>query len=219
MTTQPQTFGNTIGFGNRPAVLVIDLCRAFTDPGRPLGVDCTSVIAQTNRILRAARDAGHPVIFSTVRYDSTDFSDAGIWGRKIGGHTDLGAEGDGPEIDSRLMMEPSDTLLVKKYASCFFGTDLSSRLVSQGVDTLVICGVTTSGCVRASTVDAIQCGFRPIVVPDAVGDRWPDAHDQSLRDMAAKYADLMGTDLVLTALSAAGLKARPAAQHVSSSGT
>lgn len=198
---QAQTFGNSIGFGNRPAVLVIDLCRAFTDPGRPLGTDCTGVIAQTRRILQAAREAGHPVIFSTVRYDSPDFSDAGIWGRKIGGHTDLGAQGDGPEIDPRLQMDPTDTLLVKKYASCFFGTDLASRLVSQGVDTLVICGVTTSGCVRASAVDAIQHGFRPIVVPEAVGDRWPDAHDQSLRDLAAKYADLMGTDAVVRALS------------------
>lgn len=204
MTAQGRTFGNSIGFGSRPAVLVIDLCRAFTDPRRPLGVDCTAVIAQTNRILRAARDAGHPAIFSTVRYDSPDFSDAGIWGRKIGGHTDLGARGDGPEIDPRLEMAPADTLLVKKYASCFFGTDLASRLVSRGVDTLVICGVTTSGCVRASTVDAIQHGFRPIVVPEAVGDRWPDAHDQSLRDMAAKYADLAGADAVIEALSRPG---------------
>lgn len=202
MTAPAQTFGNRIGFGARPAVLVIDLCRAFTDPQRPLGVDCSAVIAQTNRILRAARAAGRPVIFSTVRYDSPDFSDAGLWGRKIGGHSDLGAAGDGHEFDPRLEMAATDMLLVKKYASCFFGTDLSSRLVSKGVDTLVICGVTTSGCVRASTVDAIQHGFRPVVVPDAVGDRWADAHDQSLRDMAAKYADLAGTDEAIAGLSA-----------------
>jgi len=190
MASDRQVFGNSLGFGDRPAVLVIDLCRAFTDPERPLGVDCTSVIEQSNRMVRAAHRSGHPVIFSTVRYDSPDFSDAGLWGRKIGGHTDLGAGGDGSEIDQRLAFDEKDGLLVKKYASCFFGTDLSSRLVSAGVDTLIICGVTTSGCVRASAVDAIQSGFRPIVVSDAVGDRWQDAHDQSLRDLAAKYADV-----------------------------
>lgn len=196
MHSNRQIFGNNLGFGDRPAVLVIDLCLAFTDPMRPLGTDCSTVIDNSNRIVRAARRAGHPVIFSTVRYDSPDFSDAGLWGRKIGGHTDLGAAGNGSELDPRLEIADEDGLLVKKYASCFFGTDLCSRLVSGRVDTLVICGVTTSGCVRASAVDAIQSGFRPIVVSDAVGDRWRDAHDQSLRDVAAKYADVSDTATV-----------------------
>lgn len=190
MESDRQVFANNLGFGDRPAVLVIDLCRAFTDPARPLGTDCTSIIDHSNRIMRAARRSGHPVIVSTVRYDSPDFSDAGLWGRKIGGHTDLGAGGDGWQFDPRLEVEESDGRLVKKYASCFFGTDLGSRLVAARVDTLIICGVTTSGCVRASAVDAIQCGFRPVVVREAVGDRWEDAHNQSLRDLAAKYADV-----------------------------
>lgn len=190
MASDRQVFANILGFGDRSAVLVIDLCRAFTDPARPLGTDCSAVIDGSNRILRTARRTGLPVIFSTVRYDSPDYSDAGLWGRKIGGHTDLGAGGDGWELDPRLEVRQDDALLMKKYASCFFGTDLCSRLVAARVDTLVICGVTTSGCVRASAVDAIQHGFRPIVVRDAVGDRWPHAHDQSLRDLAAKYADV-----------------------------
>jgi len=190
MAQDRQVFANRLGFGVRPAVLVVDLCRAFTDPDRPLGTECTSIIEQVNRIVRAARRSDRPVIFSTVRYDRPDFADAGIWGRKIGGHTDLGAAGDGWQFDPRLETGQGDSWLVKKYASCFFGTDLGSRLVADGVDTLVICGVTTSGCVRASAVDAIQHGFRPVVVRDAVGDRWQDAHDQSLRDLAAKYADV-----------------------------
>ena len=196
MKSDRQVFSNSLGFGERPAVLVIDLCQAFTDPARPLGTDCSSIIAHSNRIMRAARRSGHPVIVSTVRYDSPDFSDAGLWGRKIGGHTDLGADGDGWQFDPRLEVEASDGRLVKKYASCFFGTDLASRLVAARVDTLIICGVTTSGCVRASAVDAIQCGFRPVVVREAVGDRWADAHDQSLRDLAAKYADVGDADAV-----------------------
>lgn len=201
MSSDRQVFGNSLGFGDRPAVLVIDLCLAFTDPNRPLGTDCTNTIEQSNRIIRAAHRSGLLVIFSTVRYDNPDFSDAGLWGRKIGGHTDLGAGGNGSDLDPRLEFDAKDGLLVKKYASCFFGTDLSSRLVSARVDTLIICGVTTSGCVRASAVDAIQSGFRPVVVSDAVADRWRDAHDQSLRDLAAKYADVADTATVEQYLS------------------
>ncbi len=197
-----QAFGNPLGFGRRPAVLVIDLCRAFTDPARPLGCDCAGVIAATNRVTDAARGAGLGVLYSTVRYDAPDFSDAGIWGRKIAGHTDLAGNGDGPELDPRLHVRAGEPLLVKKYASCFFGTDLASRLVAAGVDTLVICGVTTSGCVRATAVDAIQSGFRPIVAAEAVGDRWSDAHDQSLRDLAAKYADVLPADEIAARLAA-----------------
>ena len=98
------------------------------------------------------------------------------------------------KVDARLDMRPSDILLVKKYASCFFGTDLIPRLLAFGVDTLIITGCTTSGCVRASAVDSCQNGFRPMVVREAVGDRSQLAHDQSLFDLDAKYADVVSVD-------------------------
>ena len=197
-------FGRQLGFGKRAAVLVVDLTRAFTDPDRPLGSHTESVIDATNQLIDSARKRGQPVIFTTVFYDAPDFSDAGVWRLKIGGQDDLRGDSDGWEIDPRLHRQGGDALLTKKYASCFFGTDLSSRLTSLGVDTLVVCGVSTSGCVRATAVDAIQHGFRPIIGEEAVGDRWPEAHRQSLADLQAKYADVLPVATVCEALLRTG---------------
>jgi len=113
------------------------------------------------------------------------------------GSITLAKDTDGHEIDPRLDFRPSDSLLLKKYASCFFGTDLVPRLNSRRVDTLIIVGCTTSGCVRASAVDAVQNGFRPMVVREAVGDRSAAAHEQSLFDLQAKYADVVSLDETL----------------------
>lgn len=201
-TCQDDTFGRRIGFGVSPLVLAIDFTRAFTEPGRPLASDCAVLIAATNRLIAAARVVDIPVMFTAVVYDAQDFSDAGLWARKIGGQSELKAGTDGVEIDPRLDRLPQDGLLVKKYASSFFGTDLSSRLMASGHDTLIITGLTTSGCVRATAVDAIQMGFRPIIVRQAVGDRWTDAHVQSLRDLDAKYADVMDLQAVLAHIAA-----------------
>ena len=196
-------FGGRLGFGRRAALLVIDLTRAFTEAGRPLGSDCTAVVAASNRLIAAARQAGAPVLFTAVAYENADLSDAGMWGRKIGGQEDLRAGSDGVDLDPRLDRAPEDTLLVKKYASCFFGTELASQLTAMGVDTVVICGVSTSGCVRATAVDAIQSGFRPVVAEEAVGDRWAEAHRQSLSDLQAKYADVLPLEEVIAGLRAA----------------
>ena len=108
------------------------------------------------------------------------------------------------EVDKRLDMQPTDSLLVKKYASCFFGTDLASRLMNLHADTLIITGCTTSGCVRATAVDAVQNGFRPMVVKEAVGDRSAAAHEQSLFDLNAKYADVVGLDETLQYMKTVG---------------
>ena len=137
------------------------------------------------------------MIFSTVIYSDADLKDAGLWGIKMKGSATLKAGTPAVEIDPRLDMRPSDSLLVKKYASCFFGTDLVPRLTSQRVDTLIITGCTTSGCVRATAVDAVQNGFRPMVVREAVGDRSKASHDQSLFDLNAKYADVVSLDETL----------------------
>jgi maleamate amidohydrolase len=188
---QERGFGLTMGFGERPAILVVDLVKAFTDPKRMLGADLDSQITATQSLLEVAHDRGIPVIFSTVRYDDADLRDAGIWALKQKGSVTLRAETDGHELDPRLTFAKGDSLLLKKYASCFFGTDLVSRLNSRRIDTLIIAGCTTSGCVRATAVDAIQNGFRPIVVREAVGDRSVAAHEQSLFDLHAKYADVV----------------------------
>jgi nicotinamidase-related amidase len=190
-------FGLTMGFGERPALLVVDLVKAFTDASRMLGANLDSQIAGTQPLLEVAHARSIPVIFSTVRYDEADLRDAGIWVLKQKGSVTLARDTDGHEIDPRLDFRPSDSLLLKKYASCFFGTDLVPRLTSRRVDTLIIVGCTTSGCVRASAVDALQNGFRPMIVREAVGDRSAAAHEQSLFDLNAKYADVVSLDETL----------------------
>lgn len=190
-------FGTTLGFGRRPAVIVIDLLYAFTDPGFDLGSNLDSVIAATNRVLEAARAASWPVIFSTVAYEHDDLRDAGLWAIKQRGCAQLRPGSRAVQIDERLDRRPDDTVLLKKGASCFFATSLVPLLMSFGADTLVLAGCSTSGCVRATAVDACQLGFRPMVVREAVGDRSPAAHEQSLFDLHSRYGDVVTVDEVL----------------------
>jgi maleamate amidohydrolase len=193
-------FGLTIGFGERAALIVIDMIQAFTDPSMMLGADLAAQIVAVQPLLTAAHEQAIPVLFSTVIYNDVDFKDAGIWALKQKGVVTLKSGTDGIKVDPRLDFRPTDSLLVKKYASCFFGTDLVPRLMSQHVDTLIITGCTTSGCVRATAVDALQNGFRPMVVKEAVGDRSVAAHEQSLFDLKAKYADIVTLDETLNYL-------------------
>jgi maleamate amidohydrolase len=197
-------FGQRIGFGDRPALVIIDMVKAFTDQAALLGANLDKEIAAIVPLLEAAHDRGVPVIFSTVRYDDADLKDAGIWALKQKGIMTLRAEDHGWEVDPRLDFRKSDTLLFKKYASCFFGTDLVPRLLAHRVDTLVMTGCTTSGCVRATAVDACQNGFRPMVVREAVGDRSAAAHSQSLFDLDAKYADVVLQQDALSYLQGVG---------------
>jgi nicotinamidase-related amidase len=205
-------FGLKMGFGQHPALLVIDLIKAFTDAERPLGANLDAQIAATQELLAVAHERDIPVFFSTVRYDDSDLRDAGIWKLKQKGIVDLANDTNGHEVDERLDMRKTDSLLLKKYASCFFGTDLVSRLMSRGVDTLIMTGCTTSGCVRASAVDSVQNGFRPMVVREGVGDRSQAAHEQSLFDLNAKYADVVSLAETLQYLKTIGHNARAAAE-------
>lgn len=197
-------FGLTIGYGERPALIIIDMVQAFTDPDQMLGSNLDEEIEQIKPLLEAARERDIPVIYSTVKYDDADLKDAGIWALKQKGVITLMSNTGGSEIDPRLAMGKKDTLLEKKYASCFFGTDLVSRLMAHKVDTLIITGCTTSGCVRATAVDACQTGFRPMVVREAVGDRSAAAHEQSLFDLNAKYADVVSQTDALSYLQSIG---------------
>ena len=203
-------FGQKIGFGARPALIVIDVINAFTDSTMPLGANLDSQIAAIKPLIDVAHERKVPVIFSTVMYADAEFRDAGIWGLKMSGSKTLKAGTPAVEVDKRLDFGADDSLLVKKYASCFFGTDLLSRLLSRNVDTLIITGCTTSGCVRATAVDAVQTGLRPMVVREAVGDRSQAAHDQSLFDLQAKYADVVSLDETLQYLRTVGHNVPPA---------
>lgn len=197
-------FGIKIGFGERPALIIIDMLKGFTDPKMPLGAPLESQIEAQKPLLEVAHQRDIPVIFSTVIYYDADIKDAGLWGIKMKGSFTLKAGTPAVEIDPRLDMQKGDSLLVKKYASCFFGTDLLSRLNNMRADTLIITGCTTSGCVRATAVDAVQNGFRPMVVREAVGDRSAAAHDQSLFDLNAKYADVVSLDETLQYMKTVG---------------
>lgn len=190
-------FGQPLGFGNKPALIVVDLTKGFTDPTRPLGSDLTPQIEATNQLLDMAHEKGVMVLLAYVRYDDVNMRDAGLWAIKQKGSASLMAEGDGHVYDERLRIKDTDGRLPKKYASCFFGTDIVSRLVSSNIDTLIITGTSTSGCVRATAVDAVQSGFRPMVVREAVGDRSQAAHEQSLFDLDAKYGDVVSLENTL----------------------
>lgn len=186
-------FGSRVGFGQRPALLVIDMIVGFTDPRSPLAAELGPQLAAVTALLEPARSAHIPVIFSTVAYDP-ELQEAGLWIRKIPSNSWLVEGSEWVDVDSRLDQRPGETTLVKKYASCFFGTDLAARLVSRRVDTLIIAGCTTSGCVRATAVDACSYGFHTIVVEDAVGDRAALPHAASLFDIDSKYGDVVGLE-------------------------
>lgn len=195
-------FGVPIGFGKNPVLIVIDLTKAFTNPGSLLGSDLSAQIEASNQLLDSAHANGIPVIHTAVRYDDPQLRDAGIWAIKQKGSATLAASGDGHEFDPRLHLHETDGVLYKKYASCFFGTDLLSRLTNLRADTVLLAGTSTSGCVRATAVDACQYGFRPMVIEEAVGDRSAAAHHQSLFDLNAKYADVVSLEATLAYLRA-----------------
>lgn len=186
-------FSGRVGWGERPALVVVDLVRAYTEPGGPfLLPDPAPAVAATAALVEAARVAGRPVVWTVVRYDH-DLADGGLFVRKVPA---LAAFADGADGGwGALVLEPApgEPVVAKQYASAFFGTSLASTLHAAGVDTVVVAGVSTSGCIRATATDALGHGFRPQVVREACADRSPELHEQNLRDLDAKYADV--TDL------------------------
>jgi nicotinamidase-related amidase len=188
-----QGLGGRTGFGERPALLVVDMSCGFTDEASPLGADVSPAVAEIQRLLAVAREAAVPIVFTTVSYDA-DLVEAGVWPRKIPGQRVLVEGSRWVEIDPRLARRAGETLLVKKYASCFFGTPLAAQLTAKGVDTIVVTGVTTSGCVRATAVDGCSAGFRVIVPRQAVADRWGPSHAMSLFDIDMKYGDVVDVE-------------------------
>lgn len=193
-------FGRLVGFGEKPALLIIDYVTGFTDPTCDLGSNFDAEVAATAEVLEAARAADIPVIYTTVMY-TKGMRDAGHFVAKAPALKNLEEGSPWTEIDPRLAPVRGDHVVVKKYASAFFGTNVGSLLTSTGRDTVIVTGCTTSGCVRASVVDALQYGFRTIVVREGVGDRAAGPHEANLFDMHAKYADVVSKAEVLSYLA------------------
>jgi maleamate amidohydrolase len=183
-------FSGRVGWGTRPAVLVVDLVRAYTEPGGPfLLPEPKPAVDAAAELVAAARRSGHPVVWTVVRY-TRGLSDGGLFVAKVPALAAFAEDADGGWGELVLAPEPGEPVVAKQYASAFFGTSLAATLHAAGVDTVVVAGVSTSGCIRASATDALGHGFRPQVVDEACADRTPDLHRQNLRDLDAKYADV-----------------------------
>jgi maleamate amidohydrolase len=190
-------FGHSSGFGTRPCVIVVDFIKGFTDPECPLGSDYTPQLEATQKLLQAARNKNVPVIFTTVIYEP-HFRDGAHFIKKVPALKALTADSSWVEIDPSLERnETSEPLIIKKFASSFFGTHLHSLLTAEQVDTTIVTGCTTSGCVRATVVDALQHGYRVIVPEPCVGDRSQAAHQANLYDIKTKYGDVLSLDSTL----------------------
>ena len=188
-----QGFGRRLGYGKRPALLLIDFVNGFLDHELFGGGNIADAARHTVPLLAAARAAGVPVVFTRIVY-AEDGSNAGMWCEKVPRLKSLTESSLASHVISELEPWPGEYVVRKTQASAFFGTDLAAYLVYRAVDTLLIAGCTTSGCVRASVVDAISHNLRPVVVVDCIGDRALEPHQANLFDIEQKYADLVSAD-------------------------
>jgi nicotinamidase-related amidase len=187
--------GAAVRRGQRPAIVVVDLTNGFTDPAAPTGSDLSKVVAATSELIAAGRPAGVPVVFTTIAFSPAEADgDAVAWLTKAPGMRALREGSAAVALDPRLPVDPRDHLITKKGASAFFGTGLAALLTGLRVDTVLLCGATTSGCVRASAVDAVQSGFGVLVPRQCVGDRAQGPHEANLFDIQAKYGDVVELD-------------------------
>ena len=196
-------FSSRSGYGTRPALLVVDFINGFTDPGTGLGGDYGAQLAVTAKLLKEFRARALPVFFTTVAYEP-HLRDGGHFVAKVPALSILVKGSDWVKVDERIRPRPSEQVVLKKYASAFFDTRLDMELQGLGVDTVVIVGCTTSGCIRASAIDSMQNGFHTVVVRDAVGDRAQTPHEVNLFDIDAKYGDVVSSRDVLEYLRGLG---------------
>jgi nicotinamidase-related amidase len=188
-----------VGFGSKPAVLVVDFITGFTDVESPLASELASELEATLRLLSAARSRSIPVFFTTTAYDP-ELREAGLFPRKVPSLGTLVRGSRWVEIDPRLQRRPTEAVIEKHFASAFFDTRLADDLGLRAIDTLIVAGCTTSGCVRATVVDALQHGFRAIVPRECVGDRSSEQHAANLVDIDGKYGDVVDLATVLSYL-------------------
>lgn len=195
-----QNFGNRIGFGRKSALLVVDFTVGFNDAKLFGGGNIDPAIKRTAGLLQFFRERKLPVAFTRVVY-ADDGSDAGVFGLKVPSLKVLTERSPAGQIVPELEPRKGEYIVRKAHASAFFGTPLAPWLVHQGADTVVVAGCTTSGCVRASVIDASAHNFRPVVARDCVGDRALAPHEANLFDMAQKYADVLDRDEIIKELS------------------
>ena len=195
-----QGFGQTIRRGSRPALLVVDFVNGFLDPTIFGGGNIVEAAKRTQPLLEAAREKSVPVVFTRIVY-AEDGSDAGVWCEKAPRLKTLTESSAASQVVDFLAPRSGELVVRKTQASAFFGTDLSSWLTYKGVDAVVIAGCTTSGCVRATVVDAISYNFRPVVVAECVGDRAMGPHEANLFDIGQKYADLLDVNEAIDRLA------------------
>jgi nicotinamidase-related amidase len=194
-------FGGRQGAGERSAVVVVDLIEGFTNPESKLHCDTELAVESTRRLIEAARAGGSPVVYTTVCYDTDDLERAAHFIAKAPALATLTPESPWIAVDARIAPREDEPVLAKLYASAFFGTDLDERLRAAGCDTVVVTGASTSGCVRATVVDALQHGYRVLVPREAVADRADEVHEASLRDIDAKYGDVVPLEEAIAAVS------------------
>lgn len=194
-------FNRRLGIGQSPALVVVDMCRAYFDTASPLCAGVPDVVDACRALVEAARETGIPVIWTRVEFEPGG-ADGGVFFRKVGALESFVRGNPLGDWLPDLSPVDGDVVVTKQYASGFFGTSLADELRSRDADTTIICGVSTSGCVRATATDACQHGFVPIVVEQACGDRDPDIHRSNLFDLDAKYADVESLPRVLDTLAA-----------------
>lgn len=197
------TFAGKLEFGQRPALIVIDMVMAYFDPSSPLYAGVENVLASALRLLAAARAARVPVIHTNVVFQAGG-RDGGLFYKKLPALCAFDAGSPLGAFAPGLVPAADEIVVSKQYASAFFGTSLASTLTAVKIDTLVIAGVTTSGCVRATALDALQHGFAPFVVREACGDRHPHPHEANLFDLQAKYAEVVAESDAIRLLTNAG---------------
>lgn len=193
-------FDGRLGFGQKPALLVVDFINAYITPGSPLfAPDVVTAVQETAVLLPLARQKGVPVIYTRVIYSASGL-DGGLFVQKVPVLRRM-VEGEPlADIVSELSPVVGDVVINKQYASAFFGTSLAATLTSQGIDTLLLTGCSTSGCVRATAVDGLQHGFRVIVPRECVADRHPAPHEANLFDINSKYGDVVAKGEAVTYL-------------------
>jgi maleamate amidohydrolase len=195
-----QQFGQKIGFGKRPALLVIDFVNGFHDPEILGGGNIAEAVVATVPLLGFFRERGLPVIFTRIVY-ADDGSDASLWCEKVPRLRDLTERAHASQVVDAVAPRSGELIIRKTQASAFFGTHLGACLTAKGIDTLAVAGCTTSGCVRASVIDAMSLNYRTVVATDCVGDRALGPHEANLFDMGQKYSDLMTGQEVTSALA------------------
>ena len=195
-------FDGQLGFGERPALILVDFVQAYFDETSPLFAGVDDALASALRVREAARASGAPVFYTNVQYHRGG-ADGGVFYRKVPALACFEAGNPLGRWPDGLQPGDGEYVLTKQYPSAFFGTSLAATLTSLGVDTLVITGLTTSGCIRATCIDAVSHGFVPIVVADACGDRHTDPHNANLFDMNAKYGDVVSELDAIQGLNAA----------------